>query len=158
MSLVRSYKSEINGALDDRIFSNCSGSLALNGSVDKAPDSWRGSMTVLRKTVTATAIVALVAGTMTTTPASAWYSGYNNGAEVAGAIIGGMALGAAVGAMASQPHYGYGGGYGYTPAYGSGYGYGYAPYRVAPAYGYGGGNGPGYGYLHHHHVGYYDYD
>ena len=75
--------------------------------------SRRGSMTTLRKSITATAIVVLLAGTMATTPASAQYYGYNNGAAVAGAIVGGMALGAAVGALASQPHYNYGysGGY-----------------------------------------------
>ena len=72
-------------------------------------------MPKLRKSITSTAIVALLAGTIGTTPASAWYYN-NNGAAIAGAMIGGMALGAAVGALASQPSYGYG--YGYAPAFG----------------------------------------
>jgi hypothetical protein len=97
-------------------------------------------MPKLRKSITSTAIVASLAGTIGTTPASAWYYN-NNGAAIAGAMIGGTALGAAVGALASQPSYGYG--------------YGYAPYRAVPAYGY----GPGYGYGYpHHHVRFYDYD
>ncbi|GLI92318.1 hypothetical protein [Methylocystis echinoides] len=113
-------------------------------------------MTKLRKTITATALVALLAWTMTTTPASAWYYGANNGAAVAGAVIGGMALGAAVGVLASQPSYGYYPNYGY----GAGYGGGYAPYyRTAPAYGYGGyGYGYGYRYPHQRQVDYYDDD
>jgi hypothetical protein len=137
-------------------FSIHSGPLALNGGVDEAHGSWRGSMTTLRKTITATALVALFAGTIATTPASAWYYGNNNGAAIAGAMIGGMALGAAVGTLVSQPNYsygysgGYGTGYGYGPGYANGYGYGYVPYRTAPSSGYGGGygygNGYGYGY------------
>jgi hypothetical protein len=127
--------------------------MALYAVVDEAHGFfWRGSMPKLRKSITSTAIVALLAGTIGTTPASAWYYN-NNGAAIAGAMIGGMALGAAVGALASQPSYGYG--YGYARAFGGDYGYGYAPYRAAPAYGY----GPGYGYGYpHHHVRYYDYD
>ena len=106
-------------------------------------------MTTLRKTITATAIIALIGGTTMATPASAWYRN-NNGAAVVGALVGGLALGAAVGALASQPSYGY------SP------GYGYAPYRPVPAYGYGAGYGYGYGYGYaprrHYHVDYYDDD
>jgi hypothetical protein len=137
-------------------FSSHSGSLALTHSVNQNHSSWRGTMTTLRKTIPATAIAALLAGTMTTTPASAWYYRNNNGAAIAGAVIGGMALGAAVGTLVSQPNYnygyggGYGTGYGYGPGYANGYGYGYVPYRTAPSYNYGGGygygNGYGYGY------------
>ena len=116
-------------------------------------------MTMLRKTINITAVGAFLAGTISATPAADWYDGYDNGAAVAGAIIGGMALGAAVGSLASQPGYGYSGGYGpgygYEQGYGGGYGYGYAPYRTAPR---GYGVGYGYGYRRHHHHHPWDYD
>ena len=81
-------------------------------------------------------VLALAVATFAVTPAAAWTRYHNNNAgAVAGAAIGGMALGAMIGAAASQPRY-YGGyGYGYPPPPPPAYGYGYAP-----AYGY------GYGY------------
>lgn len=108
-------------------------------------------MITLRKTISTTAILALLFGAVATTPAMAWGYRNDNGMAVAGAVIGGMALGAAVGAIASQPsnYYGYGPRYGYP-----------AP-RPSPAYGYGGGYGyeDGYGYRRpHHHIDYDDYE
>ena len=87
-------------------------------------------MTSLKKIITGAAVALMIGGSMAATPAAAWGYRHDNGAAIAGAAIGGMALGAAIGAAASQPRY-YGGyGYGYPPP--PAYGYGYAP-----AYGYG---------------------
>ena len=88
-------------------------------------------MTKLKKIITGIAASALMASTLSVTPASAWtrYRYNNNAGAIAGAAIGGMALGAAVGAMASQQRYNNGYGYGYPPppayGYGPGYNYGY---------------------------------
>ena len=92
-------------------------------------------MTSLKRVIMGPAIAALMASTLAATPAAAWsrYRNNDNAAAIAGAAIGGMALGAAVGAMASQQRY-------YN---GYGYNYGYPP---PPAYGYGPGYGYGYGY------------
>ncbi len=89
-------------------------------------------MTNFKKIITGTAVALMIGGTMAATPAAAW-SRYrsNNAGAIAGAAIGGMALGAVIGAAASQPRYygGYGyGGYGYG-------GYGYAPYGYGYGYG-----------------------
>lgn len=90
-------------------------------------------MTSMKKIITGSAVAALMASTLAATPAAAWsrYRNNDNAAAVAGAAIGGMALGVAVGAMASQPRYynGYGYNNGYPPPaaydYGPGYGYDY---------------------------------
>jgi len=82
-------------------------------------------MTNSRKIIAGSAVALMIGATMAATPAAAWGRYHNNnGAAVAGALVGGMALGAAVGAMASQPHYnnGYGQPYGYG-GYEEGYGY-----------------------------------
>ena len=68
---------------------------------------------------------ALKAATASTSPVENVYyrRGFGAGPFVAGAILGGAALGLATGG------FGYGGGYGYAPAYYPAYGYGYArPY------------------------------
>jgi hypothetical protein len=93
-----------------------------------------GAIKTIRKIITGAIAALALASTIAATPASAggyyrYHSGPDAGA-IAGAAVAGMAVGAIVGAAASQPNY-YGGGYGY-PAYGYGPGYGYAP-----AYGYG---------------------
>jgi len=92
-------------------------------------------MTSLKKIITGAAMALMIGGTMAATPAAAWGYRHDNGAAIAGAAIGGMSLGAAIGAVASQPDYydGYGYGYGYGPRPVYGQPYGYAP---APAYGY----------------------
>ena len=88
-------------------------------------------MTKLGKFITAATVMLTIGGAMAATPAAAWGYRHNNGAAIAGAAIGGLALGAAIGAAASQPRY-YGGyGYGPRPVYGQPHGY--AP---SPAYGY----------------------
>jgi hypothetical protein len=91
-------------------------------------------MKTISKIITGTIAALALASTIAVTPAAAGgYYRYRSGPDagaIAGAAVAGMAVGAIVGAAASQPYY-YGGGYGY-PAYGYGPGYGYAP-----AYGYG---------------------
>jgi hypothetical protein len=91
-------------------------------------------MKAISKILTGSIVALALASTIAATPASAGgYYRYHSSADagaIAGAAVAGMAVGAIVGAAASQPHY-YGGGYGY-PAYG------YRPgYAYAPAYGYG---------------------
>ena len=81
----------------------------------------------LRATIAGTAVMALLAGTMTATPAAAWHRRGPGAGAIAGAVVGGMALGAVVGAMSAPRYYG---GYGYSP-------YGYSGYGYRPYYGYG---------------------
>ena len=93
-------------------------------------------MTTMRKIFTTSIIALGLTSMVAATPAAAGsYYRYRSGPSagaIAGAAIGGMALGAMVGAAASQPSY-YGGygygypayGYGYVPSYGYGYGYGW---------------------------------
>ncbi len=88
-------------------------------------------MNSLKNIITGTAMALIIGGTMAATPAAAWGYRHDNGAAIAGAVVGGMALGAAIGTAASQPHYYDGYGYGPRPVYGQPYGY--AP---GPAYGY----------------------
>lgn len=85
-------------------------------------------MNSLKKIITGTAVALIIGGSMAATPVAAWGYRYDNGAAIAGVVVGGMVLGAAIGAAASQPQY-YDG-YGYGPVYR--HPYGYAP---APAYG-----------------------
>ena len=88
----------------------------------------------IMKIITGSIAALALASTIAATPAAAGgyyrHSGSNAGA-VAGAAIAGMAMGAMVGAAASQPHYGY-----YNQPYG-GYGYGYAPHHEEYYGGYG---------------------
>ncbi len=85
---------------------------------------------IITGSIVALALPSIIAAT----PASAggyYYPSRPEAGAIAGAAIGGMALGAAIGAIASQPTYGH---Y-YRPAY---------PY---PSYGYGGpARAYGYGY------------
>lgn len=78
----------------------------------------------INRIITGSIAALALASTITSTPASAGgyyrHSGPDAG-TVAGAVIAGMAMGAMVGAAASQPHDGY-----YGQPYG-GYRYGYAP-------------------------------
>ena len=92
-------------------------------------------MKILQKFTAVAAVTIMVGASVAATPAAAWSRYYNNGGAVAGAAIGGMALGALLGAAASQPRY-YGGyGYGYPP-----------PPPPLPAYGYPPPPPPYYGY------------
>ncbi|MGJ0509123.1 MAG: hypothetical protein ACR652_18770 [Methylocystis sp.] len=91
-------------------------------------------MTRFSKIITGSIVALALASTIAATPASAggyYYRSRPDAGAIAGAAVAGMAVGALVGAAASQPAYGYDYGYGY-PAYGYGPAYGYAP-----AYGYG---------------------
>jgi hypothetical protein len=88
-------------------------------------------MISMKKIITGAAMALMIGGTMAATPAAAWGYRHDNGAAIAGAAIGGMALGAAIGAATSQPRYD--DGYGYGPRRVYGQPYGYAP---APAHGY----------------------
>jgi len=92
-------------------------------------------MKTISKIITVSIIALGLASTIAAAPASAGGYYYRSGPSagaIAGAATGGMALGAMVGAAASQPSY-YGGygygypayGYGYAPSYGYGYGYGW---------------------------------
>ena len=76
-------------------------------------------MPKLTKTLTALAAAATIglAAVATPQPAEA-----RNGGAIAAGIIGGLAVGAIIGAAATGPHYGYAPGY----------------YAAGPAYGYGG--------------------
>ncbi|RTL87359.1 MAG: hypothetical protein EKK29_07230 [Hyphomicrobiales bacterium] len=90
-------------------------------------------MTNLGKIITGSIAALALASTIAATPASAGGYYYRSGPDagaVAGAAIAGMAVGAMVGAAASQPHYDYGYGHpGYGYAYGRHhYGYGYNGY------------------------------
>jgi hypothetical protein len=84
-------------------------------------------MSSFSKIITGSIVALALAGTIAVTPASAggtyYYRSAPNAGAVAGAAIAGMAVGAMVGAAASQPHY-YDYGYQY-PAYGYGPYYGY---------------------------------
>ena len=75
-------------------------------------------MPKLTKTLTALAAAATIglAAVATPQPAEA-----RNGGAIAAGIIGGLAVGAIIGAAANGPHYGYGPGYYAAPGY---YGYG----------------------------------
>lgn len=75
-------------------------------------------MTKLKKIIAGPAVALMIGGAMSATPAAAWGYRHNNGAAIAGAAIGGLALGAAIGAAASQPRY-YGGGACQVPVYDS---------------------------------------
>ncbi len=85
-------------------------------------------MKTISKIVTGSIVALALASTIAATPASAGGYYYRSGPDagaVAGAAIAGMAVGAMVGAAASEPHYDH---YGY--GYDHGYGYG------RPRYGY----------------------
>ncbi len=84
-------------------------------------------MTTLRKMITGAAVALMIGGTMAATPAAAWGYRHDNGAAIASAAMGGLALGEAIGAAASQPRYYDGYGYGPRPVYGQPYGYTPAP-------------------------------
>jgi hypothetical protein len=84
-------------------------------------------MTNFGKIFTGSIVALALASTIAATPASAggyYYRSGPNAGAVAGAAIAGMAMGAMIGAAASQPHY---------------YGYRYPAYGYGPAYGYRGG-------------------
>lgn len=94
-------------------------------------------MKKISKAILSVAAAGFLAGTMMTTPADAGprrraVQNYEEQEEI-GAALGGLALGAAAGAIASEQYYNDGWGYNYGPGYGYGYGYDY-------------GYGPGYGY------------
>lgn len=92
-------------------------------------------MKKISKILGSVAAASFVVGTMMATPADAGprrraVQTYEAEEDI-GAALGGLALGAAAGAIASQQYYNDGWGYNYGPGYGYGYDYGY---------------GPGYGY------------
>ena len=92
----------------------------------------------LSKVLSAVLATAFVAGTMmTTAEAGARRRAIQNyeAEQEVGDVLGGLALGAAAGAIASQQYYNDGWGYNYGPGYGYGPAYGY-DYGYGPAYGY----------------------